>query len=292
LSNLAEAPLLPPLGILAAAATTHLTFRSSQILEQNLSLAATHLGRISASTAANLLDSKTMTIAQDGPLRVTYAPFDHVARDARVVIVGITPGRVQATNALSAARDALEKGSSIHEALAMAKLTGSFSGPLRANLVAMLDAIGVAKHLGVRTTAEIFHPGSQDVHFTSALRYPVFVNDQNYNGSPDMLKTPLLRRMVETHLAEEAQMLPDAIWLPLGPKAEAALRHLVGQGLLDRKRILGGLPHPSGANAERIAVFLGRKSPELASRKTNPAKLLSAFKSLVTQIAAMKGASV
>ena len=261
-------------------------------MEQDLSLAATHLGRIPVGPAANLLESRTKTIAQDGALRVAYAPFDHIARNARVVIVGITPGHVQATNALSAARDALERGESVPEALAEAKLTGSFSGPLRANLVAMLDAIGMAEHLGIQTTAEIFRPGSQDVHFTSALRYPVFVNGHNYNGTPDMLKTPLLRRMIETHLAEEARMLPDALWLPLGPRPEAALRHLASQGLLDRKRILSGLPHPSGANAERVAVFLGRKSPELASRQTNPAKLLSAFKALVTQIAAMKGASV
>ncbi|WP_272007821.1 hypothetical protein [Roseovarius sp. ZX-A-9] len=232
-----------------------------------------------------------MTIAQNGALRVAYAPFDHIARKAKLVIVGITPGRVQATNALSAAQSALESGSSISEALAEAKLIGSFSGPLRANLVAMLDAIGVAEHLGVQTTAEIFHPGSQDVHFTSALRYPVLVNGKNYNGAPDMLKTPLLRRMVETHLAEEARMLPDALWLPLGPRPEAALGHLARQGLLDRKKILRGLPHPSGANAERIAVFLGRKPPELASRQTNPAKLLSAFKMLMAQMASLKGAS-
>lgn len=258
-------------------------------MEQDLSLAATYLDRIPASTAADL-DSRIMTIAQDGALRVAYAPFDHVARNARVVIVGITPGRVQATNALSAALSALKTGKSIPETLAEAKLTGSFSGPLRANLVAMLDAIGVAEHLGVQTTAEIFRPGSQDVHLTSALRYPVFVGGQNYNGTPDMLKTPILRRMIETHLAEEARMLPDALWLPLGPRPEAALRHLAGQGLIDRKRVLGGLPHPSGANAERVAVFLGRKPPELASRKTNAAKLLSAFKALSAQIAALKGA--
>ena len=260
-------------------------------MEQNLSLATTYLGRISSTPSVDL-DNRAITLDQDGGLRVAYAPFDHIARDAKVVIVGITPGRVQATNALTAARRALRTGKSVPEALAEAKLTGSFSGPLRANLVAMLDAIGVAEHLGVGTTAELFRPGSQDVHFTSALRYPVFVGGQNYNGTPDMLRTPLLRRMVETHLAEEARMLPDALWLPLGPRPEAALRHLSEQGLLDRKRIVGGLPHPSGANAERIAVFLGRKSPDLASRQTNAAKLLNAFKTLSAQIAALKGVSV
>ncbi len=260
-------------------------------MEQDLSLATTHFGRLTAAPAANLLDSGALTIAQDRYLKIAYAPFDHVARKARLVIVGITPGRVQTLNALSAAQNALESGSSIREALAVAKLTGSFSGPLRANLVAMLDAIGVAEHLGVQTTAEIFRPGSQDVHFTSALRYPVFVNGKNYNGTPDMLKTPILSRMVETYLSEEARMLPDALWLPLGPQPEAALVRLARQGLLDRKKILGGLPHPSGANAERVAVFLGRKPPELASRQTNPIKLLSAFRMLTNQINALKGAS-
>ena len=59
-----------------------------------------------------------------------YAPFDHIARNARIVIVGITPGRVQAVNAVSAARNVIERGGPVPEALAEAKLTGSFSGPL------------------------------------------------------------------------------------------------------------------------------------------------------------------
>ena len=257
-------------------------------MEQDLSLTETHLRHIADAPVTGLLDCHAMTIAQDGALRVAYAPFEHIARNAKLVIVGITPGKAQAINALSAAQSALKKGKAIPEVLAEAKQTGSFSGPLRDNLVAMLDAIGVSEFLNVSSTADIFWPGSQDVHFTSALRYPVFVGSKNYNGSPDMLKTPLLRKMVETHLAEEARMLPNALWLPLGPRAEAALRHLAGEGLLDRKKVLSGLPHPSGANAERVAVFLGRKSPALASRQTNPIKLLSAFNALAKQISDLK----
>jgi hypothetical protein len=40
--------------------------------------------------------------------------------------------------------------------------------------------------------------------------------------------------------------------------------------------VLNGLPHPSGANAERIAYFLGKKAKESLSVKTNPATLDSA----------------
>ena len=39
-----------------------------------------------------------------------------------------------------------------------------------------------------------------------------------------MLKTLVLRRMIDTHLAEEAALLSRALWLPLGPKAEMALQ--------------------------------------------------------------------
>ena len=259
-------------------------------MAQDLSVARAFLDHARQGTPEALLDSDAMTLASDGALRVAYAPFDHVAPEARLVIVGITPGRVQAVNALRAAGTALRRGADLSEALAEAKRTGSFSGPLRANLVAMLDAIGASRHLGVESAADLFAPGSGAVHFTSALRYPVFVNGANYNGTPDVLRTPILRGMIETHLAEEARLLPDALWLPLGPKPEAALRHLAGQGVLDLGRILGGMPHPSGANAERVAIFLGRKDPGLASRQTDPVKLLAAYQALSAQIGALAGA--
>lgn len=176
------------------------------------------------------------------------------------------------------------------DALRAAKLTASFSGgAMRANLVCMLNQVGVARLLGLRSSAELFTPGGELVHLTSALRYPVFVGGKNYNGTPDMIRTPLLRRMVETHLAEEAHLLPRALWLPLGPKPAQALRHLARMGLLDPARILDGLPHPSGANGERVAVFLGRKAPEAASAQTDGPALVAARARLIAQVAKLAG---
>ncbi|WP_303045736.1 hypothetical protein [Turicimonas muris] len=37
--------------------------------------------------------------------------------------------------------------------------------------------------------------------------------------------------------------------------------------------MLPQIPHPSGANAERIAYFLGKKKKEDLSAKTNPDKI-------------------
>jgi hypothetical protein len=226
-----------------------------------------------------------LALHAEGDLLVAWSPFDHVPAAARLVVVGITPGAVQAENALAAFCTALKSGSPPAEASRRAKLTGSFSGPMRDNLVAMLDHVGAHRALGVASCSEVFDPARELAHFTSALRHPVFVAGANYNGTPDMLRTPVLRRMVETLLAAEARALPGAVWLPLGPKALAAVRHLVRRGDLDGARVLEGLPHPSGANGERIAYFLGRKPREALSAKTRPDPIDAARAALRLQLA-------
>lgn len=259
-------------------------------MAQDLSIAEKFLSSLSAASELDPLMNDQLLYARDGAIRVAYAPFDHVAKSAHLVVVGITPGLSQANAALRAARLHQGRGLPLDEVLRLAKLTASFSGgAMRSNLVAMLDAMGVNRLFDISSTDQLFTPNAEHVHFTSALRYPVFVNGKNYNGTPDMLKTPVLRQMVETHLAEEASLLPNALWLPLGPKADVALQHLASKNLLKRSRILSGLPHPSGANAERVAVFLGRKDPALASTQTRPAPLLAAHKALCNQIASLKG---
>ncbi|WP_179293680.1 hypothetical protein [Mesorhizobium sp. WSM3882] len=147
-----------------------------------------------------------------------------------------------------------------------------------------MDAIGLNRHFGIESTAELFSVAGEKVHFTSALRYPVFVDGKNYNGTPDMLKTEILREMVETYLAEEARVLRNAVWLPLGPKPVIALKHLCRLGLLKPDQILDGIPHPSGANAERIAAFLGTKPDGLLSKQTNGRQIAAARNDLVEKI--------
>jgi hypothetical protein len=51
-------------------------------------------------------------------------------------------------------------------------------------------------------------------------------------------------------------------------------------GILDRAQILPALPHPSGANAERISYFLGRKARAALSSKTLPGPIDEARENL------------
>ncbi|RSU63270.1 hypothetical protein BRX36_16020 [Sphingomonas sp. S-NIH.Pt1_0416] len=222
-------------------------------------------------------------------IHMLYAPFDHVNRNARIAIVGMTPGRFQAVNALRTAQEALQAGQSVESAAEKAKVFASFSGePMRGNLVRMLDLIGVADLLGLPSTASLWGGNSELVHFTSALRYPVFVDGQNWSGQPDMVRTPPLRSWLETYTGTELSLLPEAVIVPLGPKVAAAMRHLAQRGMIDASRILDGLPHPSGANAERIAYFLGDKAAELCSTKTNTTVLDSARKALHERVRALR----
>jgi hypothetical protein len=210
----------------------------------------------------------------DGQLAVYYAPFEYVNPQARLVLVGITPGRQQAVNALLAYRSALASGHTCEAALALAKDEASFSGPMRSNLVGLLDYLGVQRWLGLESCASLFQADTGLVHFTSALRYPIFANGQNYSGrSPGITRHALLRSELEHWLPEELAPMDAPLVVPLGGAVEQALDFLADRGRIEHVQLLRGLPHPSGANAERLSYFMERKSRAACSDKVNTAKL-------------------
>lgn len=218
-------------------------------------------------------------------VRMLYAPFDHVNLSAEIAIVGMTPGAHQAQQALLAAQKALREGRSSDQAIRIAKVHASFSGePMRTNLVRMMDLVGVADLLRVKTTRSLWEADGNRVQFTSALRYPVFVNGRNWSGTPDMVRTAMLRRSLLEWTGAELATLKDCLIVPLGPKVAAAMRYLAAQGFIDAKRIVDGMPHPSGANQERVATFLGDKPAERCSTKTNPEALYQARRSLIDKV--------
>lgn len=222
-------------------------------------------------------------------LETVYAPFDHINSRARIVIVGITPGHQQMANALRECWRQLQVGASYAQALEAAKVHASFSGAMRTNLVAMLDDIGVARLFGLNSTAALWGDKSDLVHFTSALRYPVFLDGRNYSGTPAMLRVHFLRKQLETWLGEEMRRLPHALYVPLGPKVGEALAELAPNVGIRDEQILTGLPHPSGASAERIAYFLGRKPRELLSEKTNAARIDAGRSNLISKLERLGG---
>ena len=225
----------------------------------------------------------SLLMRRDGDWATYYAPFDHVNTFARIVLVGITPGLQQAGNALQALQRELRCGTPDAEALAIAKRHASFSGPMRRNLIDLLDHIGIPGLLGIASTDRLFAERTDLVHYTSALRYPVTLKGRNYGGSPAITATPYTRE--ELHwLAEEVAALPHAVFVPLGPAATDALELVARDNGLPAAHCLSGLPHPSGANAERIAYFCGRKPRESLSAKTDPTRLDNARNRLTERV--------
>ena len=230
---------------------------------------------------------EALLVERSGRLSCHYAPFEYINAGAKVVVIGITPGAQQASNALATLRDALASGHADAEALAIAKRTASFSGAIRNNLVALLNRVGLHKMLGLESSSTLFNAHSDIAHFTSVLRNPIFNNGKDYSGTPSILANPMLRRMAEQGLEGEIDALGAAIWIPVGKEPAAVLQHFVSMGRLSAAQVLDGLPHPSGANAERIAYFLGTKSRDTLSSKTNPDVLDARLHELRSRISAL-----
>ena len=234
------------------------------------------------SSAAQIPD--TFLLDREGTLTSHYIPFDVVNIKAKVVLVGITPGFTQWKNAMVEAQRQLKAGALPEAARIAAKHTGGFSGAMRPNLINLLDKIGLQRWLKITSCEALFGQRSDLVQTTSILRHPIFVNNSNYNGTPSMIRTPFLRQHMLDHFAKEAAQLQDVIYIPMGPKAGEGLSWLADEGVLSADSILTGLPHPSGANAERIAYFLGNKAKEALSAKTNGPQLDTIRQALIAHV--------
>src|SRR5690606_8893118 len=102
------------------------------------------------------------------------APIGCVNPDARVVLIGVTPGFTQMEIVYRSVRRRLLEGASPDEACRLANYEASFCGAMRANFVQMLDELGVDVLLGIRSAADLFGVASHLLHTTSAVRYPTF----------------------------------------------------------------------------------------------------------------------
>lgn len=204
---------------------------------------------------------QTFLLYKENGIEIYYAPFDHVNENAKIVLIGITPGWAQMEIAYRCAKKGLQQGMSHIEVCAYAKREASFAGSMRNNLIKMLDGLGLPKFLGITSSALLFTDRWDLLHPTSAIRYPVFVNGQNYTGyNPYLLKLPVFIKYIERYLAKELECIGDALIIPLGKPVSDALRMLIDKKLIDSRRCLLGFPHPSGANGHREKQYRDRQS--------------------------------
>lgn len=244
---------------------------------------------IQAHPTQSLCDNDLLKIGQSGHLTSYYAPFDAINFTAKVVFVGICPGKSQWQQALNRAKVAQDTGLEILELLQTVKFDSAFYGPMRRNIVQMLDYVELNKKLGICSTQSLFEQHQHLVHMTSVLRHCILNKGQNYNGStPNILKNDFLQQHIQTFFIPEIQQLSSsAVYIPMGLSVAKVLNNLVSLGYLNESQILDGFPHPSGANAERIQYFLAQKSVPQLSSKTNPCLIDQAKQNLMIKLKAI-----
>jgi hypothetical protein len=204
----------------------------------------------------NQLLTPSFRLGTDGKVEIYYAPFDHINTRARIALVGVTPGWTQMHRSFVVARAQMEKGADEQQILREVKRLAAFSGPLRKNLVSMLDGIGLSDALGVESSSILFESqGEELVHSTSAIRYPVFNSGENYSGrNPFITNTPLFAEYLEG-FAQELAAVPGALVVPLGKAVAAVLSRFIEADRIDSSRVMLGFPHPSGANPHRLRLY-------------------------------------
>ncbi len=193
-------------------------------------------------------------------IEILWAPFDFVNRNARIAIVGVTPGPNQARRSYKAVRLAVAKGNDPRANLERIKAEASFRGDvIEPNLKSLLEHSGLAERAGIEDIDNLWTEEAGKVHFTSTIRYPTFINGELFNNQIASLKHPELRKYVETCLAEELANLPtDADIVALGQKGPRIVRHAAKAAGIDPERVVA-LPHPSGSATGAVRDFLSKK---------------------------------
>ena len=200
-------------------------------------------------------------------IEIYYAPHnEYLNNDAKIFIVGITPGFQQMSTAIKTARFCIEEGKSLDEIKYLCKAAGRFSGSLRKNMIGMLDEIELNKSIGIKSCAELFEDKDNLLHTISLIPYPVFVKGKNYTGhTPKLIKSEFLMRYVNDNFIDELNKLNNVFAIPLGSAVEEVLNNFIDVGMLKEKQVLRGFPHPSGANVNRLLQL--EKNKEMLKRK-------------------------
>ena len=204
-------------------------------------------------------------------IEILWAPFDFANRDARLVIVGVTPGPTQARRSYRAVRAAVAKGENPEADLERIKAEASFRGNvIEPNLKSILEHSGLAERAGIEDIDNLWTKEASKVHFTSTIRYPTFINGRLFNNQIDSLEHPELRKYVETYLAEELADVPtNAAIVALGRKGPRIVRHAAKAAGIDSRRVVA-LPHPSGSATGAVRDFLSKSK----TKSTRPCRCM------------------
>lgn len=201
--------------------------------------------------------TKEFLLYSDDRMKIYYAPHNEIINlNAKVFIVGITPGWTQTAVSYETAHKGLIDNLNCEEIKINCKRNSRFAGSMRKNLIEMLDELELNKKIHLKSCEELFNSHDELLHTTSVIPYPVFINDKNYTGSnPKILDNEILTSYMKKYFYKEIEILSDALIIPLGKSVEEILKVLIDEKVITEEQCLLGFPHPSGANGHRKKQF-------------------------------------
>lgn len=190
-------------------------------------------------------------------ISIYYAPHNEtINKDAKIFIVGITPGWSQTSIAYKTAKECLTAKMELVSISKECKKQARFAGSMRNNIISMLDDLKLNQYLEIKSCSELFDLRDDLLHTTSLIPYPVFINEKNYTGSnPEILDSEILLKYVEEYFYKEVKELKNVLIIPLGKAVEKILIYMIQKGIISEEQCLLGFPHPSGANGHRKEQF-------------------------------------
>ena len=192
-----------------------------------------------------------------------YVPFENINHDARLVLVGITPGPTQIEMAYDRVQKLLRLGMVHEQILADVKKIAAFGGPrMRPNLVKMLNHFGFGAFLGISDINSLWEENAYLLHATSVIPHAAFSNKKPFCGSfAEIMRSSLLKEcFLDSFVESLSQINDEALYVALGPTPRAALEWCVENGHLNRGQVMGEFAHPSAAGGSRVPYYLREKS--------------------------------
>lgn len=195
-------------------------------------------------------------------MKIYYAPHNEIInKNAKIFIVGITPGWTQTSIAYKTAQNLLVQNLDSETIKKECKRNSRFAGSMRKNLIEMLDELKLNEKLELKSCTELFENRDDLLHTTSLIPYPVFINNKNYTGYlPKILENEVLYSYVKKYFYREIEELSDVLIIPLGKSVEEVLEKMIKENLIKEEQCLLGFPHPSGANGHRKIQFEENRS--------------------------------
>ena len=208
--------------------------------------------------------TEAVRLADNGRDVLDYTPFEYVERNARLVIVGITPGDTQLKLAYEKAGLLLRDVESNEVVLRETKRVAGFGGSsMRPNLVRMLNHFGFADILGISDVEDLWGSKSHFLHATSVVPHAAFRNGKMFAGSFEnvMSSSVLQESFLRDFVGSLEDLGNEAYFVALGATARDALDWCASKGHIKWDRVLGAFAHPSTNSGSSVEVYLGVRQP-------------------------------